>query len=265
MPRLVVLLPCFNQRDRLEKTLAPLADDPTPFDLLLVDDGSTPPLTLPPTIGSHAVRVLRLEKNGGIENALNAGLEQILSESYEYVARLDAGDISLPGRFEAQLAYLDAHPECGLCGTACDWVDLEGKLLFTYTPPKTDRAIRMALRYNNVFCHPTMMIRVSVLREIGRYSKSFPAAEDYELALRIAKYGQVANLGEVYLKCEANPAGISQQKRRRQVASRIKAELHYFDPGSIHSYLGVAANAAVMFVPQPILLRVKRLMTRVPV
>lgn len=265
MPRLAVLIPCFNGPARLEKALGPLRDDPTPFDIFVVDDGSNPPLSLPPMLGTHPVVLHRLPKNGGIEKALNAGLELIAVRGYDYVARLDAGDISLPGRFAAQLAFLEQHRRHAVLGTACEWVDLEGKRLFTYAPPVKDAGVRRALRYNNVLIHPTLMFRVAALQEFGFYSEAFPAAEDYELVVRIASRWRVANLPDVFVKCESDPNGLSVVRRRAQVRSRLRVELAYFDARTIHSYLGVVVNVGVMAVPNAVLLRAKKLLSRVPI
>ena len=59
------------------------------------------------------MHVIRLEKNGGLGNALKLGVENAKNE---IVARMDSDDICLPDRFEKQLAYMDAHPECDIVG-----------------------------------------------------------------------------------------------------------------------------------------------------
>jgi glycosyltransferase involved in cell wall biosynthesis len=265
MPRLAVLIPAFDNQARLELTLASIRDEQEPFDVVVVDDGSPTPLHTPAQLGSHAVRLQRLARNGGVEAALNAGLELVLRDGYAYVAILHVGDISLAGRFAAQVAYLDAHPDIGLLGTGAEIVAMDGTLLFTQVPPRTAPGIARALRYNSCIVHPTMMMRTATLRELGLYCADYPGAEDYELLLRFARRNRVAGLPQVYVRYELNPAGISGSRRRELLRSRIRLEWRYFDPHDVHSYLGILANLGVMALPNRLLVAVKRRLVRVPV
>ena len=112
----MVLIPAFNDRPALDRTLASLAEDLHPFDALVVDDGSVPPLDVPAAAGTHQVVTLRLDVNGGIARALNAGVEWMLALGYDAVARLGAGDLNLPNRLARQAAFLVQHPDAALVG-----------------------------------------------------------------------------------------------------------------------------------------------------
>lgn len=57
--------------------------------------------------------VVEKEKNGGLAAALNSGLAAC---KYDWVARMDADDISVPNRFEKQIAYLSQHPNVQVLG-----------------------------------------------------------------------------------------------------------------------------------------------------
>lgn len=265
MPRLAVLIPGYDNQLRLDRTLASIRDESEPFDVIVVDDGSPIPLRTNAELGSHEVVLLRLSRNGGIEAALNHGLEHILRGGYSYVAILHVGDISLPGRYAAQVEYLDAHPEVGLLGTGAEIVAMDGSLLFTQIPPGTGRGIARALRYNSCIVHPTMMIRTEALRELGLYCAEYPGAEDYELLLRFAHRNRVAGLPQVFVRYELNPGGISGRRRRELLRSRMRLEWRYFDSRDVHSYLGLLTNLGVMAVPNPVLVAVKRILRRVPV
>src|SRR5438067_1848511 len=115
--RIAVLIPVYNEPGCMAATLRSLCGQGVPFTLVLVDDGSTPPLTFDPEPLDYPVVLLRMPKNGGIEAALNAGLEYVAEAGFELVARVDAGDRCAPTRLRRQLAFLDAHPEVQLVGS----------------------------------------------------------------------------------------------------------------------------------------------------
>src|SRR5215212_2085545 len=90
--RIAVLIPVYNEGGRLHETLESLRAQSVAFTAVLVDDGSTPPLRVDVTTYPYPIELLRMARNGGIEAALNAGLELIEAQGFELVARLDVGD-----------------------------------------------------------------------------------------------------------------------------------------------------------------------------
>jgi glycosyltransferase involved in cell wall biosynthesis len=133
------------------------------------------------------VHLHRLSRNQGITEALNVGLEQIAAADFPYVARLDAGDLSLPGRFAAQVAFLEAHPDHAVVGSHVDMVDEDGRLLYVFAPPSDHEDLVRECHYRNPMSHPSVMMRMSALRSCGAYRETYPGGEDYELWLRFAR------------------------------------------------------------------------------
>ncbi|KAB0655737.1 glycosyltransferase, partial [Burkholderia territorii] len=70
-----VLMPAYNGHDDVVRTLASFRED-APVHVLIVDDGSTPPIVAPDLPGL-AIEVLRMPRNGGIERALEAGIDAL--------------------------------------------------------------------------------------------------------------------------------------------------------------------------------------------
>lgn len=256
-PRLAVLMPVFNDQPGMEKALRSLAQDGAPFDVFVVDDGSEPPIIKPPDLPYH-LHVVRLEPNQGITAALNAGLAMIEKRKYQYVARLDAGDLSLPGRFAAQLAFLDSHPEHAAVGTATRHADMHGNVRFDFYPPQEHAALVRFYRYRSGIVHPSAMIRMQALLDCGFYHDRFPGGEDYDLFMRLAKKYKLGNLNSILVKKEINPDSIT-SKRLPIVISRIKLLAWYFDPKTVHSYLGLMFNTLHLLIPRPLALKLRRL------
>ncbi len=241
-----ILIPCFNNPIGLTETLHSLENIQTAFDVIVVDDGSSPPLEIRGYIGSHTVHAIRLEKNQGITKALNVGLEHILGLDYQYIARIDAGDLCIEGRLEKQTAFLEANPSYALVGSHARFCDSSKKILFTVKPPSDESRLRRVMHLNNVILHPTVMMRTDALRTVGIYSEAYPAAEDYEMFLRLMKHYRVSVLPEVLTECEFNPRGISLTKKRVQVLSRLRLQSKYFIWSYLESYIGVARSLGVL-------------------
>lgn len=260
-PRVAVLIPVHNDPAGLARSLAALAEDGSRFDVVVVDDGSTPPLGRPEDL-PFAVDLLRLEPNRGITGALNAGLAHIAAAGrYDYVARLDAGDLGRPGRLAAQAAFLDAHPDHAVVGSWAEWIDLEGRPLFVFRPPTSDAGLRRFQRYRVGLVHPAVMFRLAALEQAGFYDPRFNGAEEYELFLRLARAHKLANVAEVYLQVETHPRSLSSHRFRQGIV-RLRVQARHFAPRDPHAWLGIARNLLLLFVTRGLVLGAKRRLAR---
>ena len=260
-PRVAVLIPVHNDQPGLARTLATLAADGGSFDVVVVDDGSDPPLRGPEGL-PFRLTVLRLAANLGITGALNAGLAHILQAGhYAYVARLDAGDVSRPGRMAAQTAFLDAHPDHAVVGGAVTFVDLDRRPLFVFRPPTDDQRLRRFQRYRIGFVHPAMMLRLAAVEEAGFYDERFTGAEDYDIVLRLARRWKLANLPQVCLDYEINPHALS-ARRFRQGIVRLRVQAHHFEARDPHAWFGFARNLLLLLVTRGLVLAAKQRLAR---
>ena len=251
MNRAAVLIPHYNNVAGLLTSLASIDTD-DPADIYVVDDGSPSPPTTDDVAaavpGVRQVTVLALPDNVGIEGALNAGLDRIIADGYEYIARLDCGDRNVGRRFTTQIAYLDAHPHVLLLGGAALFVDPHGAPLFVRQMPTTHAEIASFMRANSAFMHPAVMMRASAAARIGHYPTGFPAAEDYAYFWRFMDAGEVANLPEVLIEDEVDPGSISRTKRSRQLQSRLQVQRLHSD-GSVQARLGMWRTRALLIAP----------------
>jgi GT2 family glycosyltransferase len=228
-PRIAVLLPTYNPGPELAATLDSLRKQSVPFRLFLVDDGSKRPGDYEALTQGMDVRILRLTQNLGITGAMNAGLDAIMAEKFDYVARIDTGDFCKPERFARQLTYMDANPNIGIVGSAVEFrlFDGSGKLVGekTMTFPLSNEACIQRLPLNSPIIHPAMLIRRQVFETLKAYSENYPAAEDFDLLWRAHRAGfQLINLPETLLTKEETPGSISQQRRRKQIMSRLRIQ-----------------------------------------
>ena len=182
MNRVALLIPHYNNPQGLADSLASVSAGEH-VDAIVVDDGSTrAPLD---EALAHAawqargeVKFLYLPHNRGIEHALNVGLAVIVESGYDYAARLDCGDLNLPDRCARQAAFLDAHPDVALVGSAVVFFDETGDR-FTLNQPQSHAEIVRQMHDDNAFTHPAVMFRISAVKEIGLYPTDCKAAEDF--------------------------------------------------------------------------------------
>ena len=126
----------------------------------------------------------------------NAGLKRARAP---LVARMDSDDLSAPTRLERQAAFLAAHPQVGVLGTARTDIDERGMPLRTHRLPSGNAALQRLLYFRTPFFHPAVMARKAVLLKAGGYDEKLEVAEDYDLWARVASQTQFANLAQPLL------------------------------------------------------------------
>ncbi|MGQ4272594.1 glycosyltransferase [Terrihabitans sp. B22-R8] len=248
---IAVLMPAYNPEPKLlAEAVDALLAQSRPVDIIVVDDGSQ--VAVRTLLAEHErLTVLRLPQNVGVTRARNAGLKFILDQGYSYIACNDCDDISLPDRFELQMARFETDGRLDLLGGMSPTYDDTGKFLFTRGTTGGPDCIRKRVRYNLPFAHSTFCFRASVVRTFGDYSVDYPAGEDYEFLYRIiARGGQVDCLEAPLATYLLNPGGITYNNWRAQISTRLKTQLHYFEPRAFESYVGVARSLLTLVVPQ---------------
>lgn len=236
-PRVSVLLPVHDGASTIAEAVASILEQTyDDLELLVIDDASTDATPeILAGIEDPRVRVHRNPVNLHRSRSLNEALDRARGE---YVARMDADDVSRPGRLAAQVAYLDAHPDVGICGT---WIrtfgHTEGAIWRLPTDPDE---IKARLLFRSVLAHPTVLMRAAALRAAGlRYREDQRWSEDWELWQRAADHFPLGNVPEVHLDYRSSPPAdlhAPDMADRLQEANGIVAD-------NLHR-LGIDATAA---------------------
>jgi GT2 family glycosyltransferase len=256
--RVVVLIPAFNAHDELQRTLGSLALDPFPFDILVVDDGSEPPLDVPDAAGEHRILIERLPSNRGVAHALNAGMRWILEREYDVVVRVDAGDMNEPTRVTRQVRFLEQHPGVAMVGSWTRHLDDRLQPLYVTRFPATWQAIQRCFHYRTAFSHVACTIRTSVLRTVGAYDEAYPLGEDYELFWRLAAQYPCANIPEVLVTRVESRVSLTHTNRLAMARMRLLLQWRHFAWRRIDSWLGVARSLGLLLLPAGVALSLKR-------
>jgi glycosyltransferase involved in cell wall biosynthesis len=195
-PRVSVLMPVYNGARYLDAAVQSiLCQTYADFELVVVDDGSTDEsLVRIAAYRDPRIRVVR-SGNRGVGAALALAVEHARGE---YLARMDADDISAPHRLQLQVACLDAHPDVGVVDAASHQMDRSGRPLADEEEPAPPAraARRWKLLWRNVITHPTVMMRAAVLSRASATYRAGCVSEDYDLWLRLLPHTEFLRLPE---------------------------------------------------------------------
>lgn len=212
MPKVTVLMPVYNGekylREAIESILKQTFKD---FEFLIINDGSTDKTSeIINSFSDPRIILAPNEKNQGLIFSLNKGLD--LAQG-EYIARMDADDISLPERLEKQINFMDANPEVVVGGT---WVKNIGHKNFIGKYYTEHNQIKANLLFNSSLAHPTVMIRNIFKNHNLFYDEKYKHAEDFDLWTRAADLTKFTNLPLVLLSLRRHDENISQTQNQAQ-------------------------------------------------
>lgn len=181
-PRVSVVLPTWNRGWILEQAVDSVLDqDYGNLELVVVDDGSTDDTPQLLSAYGDRLRIIR-QANQGVSAARNAGIR---AATGELIALLDSDDTWLPGKVNAQVAFFSATPAALICQTEEIWIRNGTRV----NPGKRHRKeAGMIFERSLALClvsPSAVMMRRSLLDEVGLFDESLPACEDYDLWLRI--------------------------------------------------------------------------------
>lgn len=198
------------------------------FEFIIVDDGSDKPLeSIVHSVSSdQRISVYRIESSG-LGAALNYGIKH---SSGDLIARIDDDDISLPTRFEKQVAFMDCHPEVNCLGTQLYYKYGNNIYPHSLFPLNHSDILKQISNLHFVMGHTVLMYRRKSFDQIGGYRIS-GGGQDLDLFLQLGTIGELANLNE-YLGCYTlSPIGLS-------VVNPKKAQAYLFALESALKYDG---------------------------
>ena len=166
------------------------------------------------------------KKNIGLALSLNKAIE--MAEG-EYLARMDADDISKPDRLERELQYIKDQKLDGVSCTA-DKIDETGTVWGQIKPFSDNlHAIRELLPVQNVIVHPTVLMKADVIRHVGGY-RNFASCQDYDLWLRLLTSGyRIGVLDQNLFQFRRHKDSVTATKRFNQVLNERYIRQLYFE------------------------------------
>ena len=155
------------------------------------------------------------EQNIGLTKSLNRGLSIARGE---YIARMDADDISLPDRFETQLGLFKQKNDIDVCGTNAKMIGARNDIIIC---PQYNEQVNLFL--DNCFVHSSVMMKKKVA--VLKYNELCRTAQDYELWLRAQQAGFIFyNIQQELILYRISENQITRVNKRNQgkVASGVR-------------------------------------------
>jgi glycosyltransferase involved in cell wall biosynthesis len=224
-PLISVVMSVFNGEKRLlEAIQSILSQTLTNFEFIIINDGSTDKTkSIIEGFNDPRIRLIN-QKNHGLVYSLNRGISLARGE---FIVRFDADDISMPSRFEKEIAWLIKDKKRGLVGSFFTYIDEDSGVpgLTLYTPTKHIDLCRM-MYFVNPLAHGSTMFRREAFEEAGGYRIEYFKAEDYDLWRRIAVNWEIGQIPESLYWYRICKNSISQvhNVEQNQLAKKISEE-----------------------------------------
>jgi glycosyltransferase involved in cell wall biosynthesis len=211
-PAATVLIATRDRREGVRRTLEALAAQSTtrPFEVVVVDDGSAPPVEPGDLSVVPGARLLRAT-GAGPARARNLGLADAAGE---VIAFTDDDTVPDSGWLEAALAYLDGNPEA---------VGVEGPILSL--PYDALYELSLEATEPGAYFTANVAYRRHVLEAVHGFDESFPFphCEDLDLAYRAQRLGPIGYAQTMTIRHVPRPITVREFARRgRYVASEFE-------------------------------------------
>jgi glycosyltransferase involved in cell wall biosynthesis len=182
VPRVSVIIPTYNRavlvREAVTSVLAQTYRD---FEVLVVDDGSTDDTTAA-LAGYQEIQVHRHRRRRGVAAARNTGLAAARGE---WLAFLDSDDLWLPDKLARQMAHLENQPDLLVSQTDETWVRRGVRVNQPLSHRKVGGWIFMPSLARCLVSPSAVILHRRLLEAHGGFDETLPAAEDYDLWLRL--------------------------------------------------------------------------------
>ncbi len=224
MPKVSVIMTVYNGEKYLREAIDSIINQTfKDFEFIIVNDGSTDRTgKILASYKDPRIKVITQEHQG-MAQGRNKGVE---SSSGEYIAIMDADDISLPTRLEVLVNFLNYHGDVGGVGTDNYLVSERGKVNGIRHGIDSEVLMKEGPKCP---CEPTYMVRNDLLKKIGGYRQELGLASDYDLFLRLAEVTTLKNINQPLYKQRINLINDSTTRRAIQykhgkLAERLAAE-----------------------------------------
>ncbi len=216
------------------------------------------------TLKDPRIRLYRIEKNGGLAAALNHLLAIVLHNSeYQFIARMDADDISMPERFQKQREFLIPNPNISSVGCWYEEIDEEGKVLTLRRLPTNHESLRKRYFTRAPFAHPSVMFRRELIEVAGFYPANTILMEDNALWGNALINGlKFSNIPEYLLKFRIDKGYYQRRSGFRYGAKYIKTRIGLFHKlnAPLYAFIVLICTGFVKMLPSVIIRPIYRLL-----
>lgn len=197
-PVVSIVMPSYNHEEYVAEAIGSVIDQTFgDWELVVTDDGSTDDtVRVIEAFDDPRIRLHALERNRGTCAAMNDAIGRAQGR---YIAVLNSDDAFLPHKLETQLAYLEDHPDRAAVFSRAEFIDANSEplapgshyymALFDHPCPGRHALLRAFFIDGNRLCHPSVLIRAQVHRDVGRYDPRLAQLHDLDMWVRMLLRG----------------------------------------------------------------------------
>jgi glycosyltransferase involved in cell wall biosynthesis len=198
-PKVSVVMPTYNAAAYLYESIGSILSQTfRDFEFIIVNDGSSDDTNSILDRYQKSDKRIRVyhQENQGMIAALNRGCRLARGQ---YIARMDADDVSFASRLEKQVEYIEKHPHIEILGTWICRLKNESPA-GTWCPPTNPTTLKWNLFFGVPVAGPSVLMRREVIEKINFYRPDAVHAEDVDLWLRASAVTEFGNVPEVLYK-----------------------------------------------------------------
>lgn len=184
-PKVSVVTPTYNRADFIREAVdSVLSQSFRDLEMIVVDDGSRDNTrdVLASCLDDGRLHYV-FQENQGQSVARNKGIRAARGE---YICFLDSDNYWLPGKLEASVRFMDAHPDVDILYGDNISIDEEGRIISKDNMKRHSGRITGLLLHDNFISNNTVMVRRECFEQLGGFNEKDRLAEDYELWLRMS-------------------------------------------------------------------------------
>ncbi len=225
-PAVSIVIPTFNRPDLLREALDSVAAQTfRDYEVIVVDDGSTPPIA--DAVANHSTKpkIIRQVRQGPAA-ARNRGIADARAD---LVAFLDSDDLWLPTKLERYMDAMGRLPDVSIFYGPMLPMDSKGQAVHGRTKPRHQGRIIDQLFKSCFVDIPTVVCRKDLLTRAGGFNASLPVCEDYDLWLRLSLTESFGFIDEPLAKRRLHDDRLSKSAMARNFAIRADTLLRFFE------------------------------------
>ncbi len=221
-PLVSVLMPCYNVELYVEEALSSIINQSyTQLEIIVINDCSTDStlsILNKLAVKDSRIKVVSNETNLKLIDTLNLGVGLCTGD---YIARMDADDISFPDRIAKQVSFLEKNKDYDVVSTQLYTFKTGSKRKNLYHNPENFEELKAYLLFRSGICHPAVMIRRTLFTERNlSFEKEYLYVEDYALWVKASYITKLANLSEPLLYYRVHDSQVSVLNEQKQIDNK---------------------------------------------
>lgn len=239
-PLVSVILPIHNNELYIGDAIQSILDQTYQnFELLVLISNTTnkESLDIISSFSDSRIRNIYRTSDENLPKALNRGIRE---SKGKYIARMDADDVSLPNRFERQVAFMENNPDITILGS---WAKTFGAKDSVIKHPTRPEEIKVNLLFQTSIVHPTVMMRKQSMEENDlKYNPEYWCSEDIDLWARSVEKVKLENIPEILLRYRTHPLQATLVSKEKISEIRNEVRIRQL------SHLGIIPNSRELYI-----------------